>query len=452
MQRSGRWNSGRRRTLRIRLQDEYMLMLRVDDWKLARKTELFHSIISDIYAFPPFQHITLYGPFRLKPGMTPESIFQAVESASAGMAGLPFRLYGYLRLTGRRGQAITHQVLPSSAFLQFHDHLWRSLSPVACSLSWIDRDAGTRRFHITHAYNLRNRDADQICDAIRRCQTAIQESCQKLTQPEKNNGHSPDKEITPVSLPDYAPLTAMRVVILKNGVIVREFDLPAREWLTRQLAFDSRRTAVSLMQFRKIAGLELAARPEPTEKPPFFSSDLHLGHKNIIRYCRRPFTNAGEMDRVLISNWNYTVGETDPVFFLGDLRYGSDAPPVSDYLPHLNGRITFIRGNHDQDIPDAIPGMKIRFEGEEFLFIHDPADAPPEFNGWVIHGHFHNNDLRRFPFIDFQNRRVNASIELTAYRPVSLPALLGILNKYSGHDQLETMPVTVPLSRRKISK
>ena len=37
---------------------------------------------------------------------------------------------------------------------------------------------------------------------------------------------------------------------------------------------------------------------------------LHLGHANIIRYCSRPFLFAdpGEMDRVLIRNWNRTAG------------------------------------------------------------------------------------------------------------------------------------------------
>lgn len=28
----------------------------------------------------------------------------------------------------------------------------------------------------------------------------------------------------------------------------------------------------------------------------FLTSDLHLGHKNIIRYCSRPFSSLKEMD------------------------------------------------------------------------------------------------------------------------------------------------------------
>jgi hypothetical protein len=35
----------------------------------------------------------------------------------------------------------------------------------------------------------------------------------------------------------------------------------------------------------------------------FFTSDQHLGHRNIIRLCSRPFASIEEMDETLISRW-----------------------------------------------------------------------------------------------------------------------------------------------------
>lgn len=41
----------------------------------------------------------------------------------------------------------------------------------------------------------------------------------------------------------------------------------------------------------------------------YFTSDLHFGHKNIIRFCDRPFASAEEMDERLIENWNAKVNK-----------------------------------------------------------------------------------------------------------------------------------------------
>jgi len=427
---------------RYRERDEYMLMLRVDDWKLGRKTEVFRSLVPDIYAFPHFHHITLYGPFLTMPEEPPLNVYHAIESASNRIPGLSFNLSGYLRLKSLRGYAITHRVVPSEDLVRFHNRLWHSLASIARSQSWIDRDPCIRQFHITHGYNLRTSDADLICETVRTCLADTNEYNSPEGDGENYTVIHPEITRNQILLPEYAPLTSLRVIVLKNGIIEREFDLPAHEWLNRQLVYDPDRTAVSLMQYRRLAGLEIVSHPEPLEKPPFILSDLHLGHNNIIRYCRRPFNNAGEMDRVLISNWNQTIENSDEVIYLGDLRYSFKAPPSSEYLTHMNGRITFIRGNHDTDIPDAIPSLQISYNGDEFLFIHDPDNAPPGFTGWIVHGHYHNNDLLHFPFINFEKRRVNTSCELTGYRPVSLDTIYTLIEEYSGHGNLKMMPGT----------
>ena len=39
----------------------------------------------------------------------------------------------------------------------------------------------------------------------------------------------------------------------------------------------------------------------------FLTSDTHFGHRNIIKYCERPFYCIEEMDDALIANWNSAV-------------------------------------------------------------------------------------------------------------------------------------------------
>ena len=420
--------------------DEYLLMLRVGDWKLERKTDTIRSVTRDPYAFPPFAHITLYGPFTLPRGSGPLGIFQAVESASEGIPGLPFLLWGYLRLKGTRGQAITHQVLPARQSALFHERVWHAMQTVARSRSWIDRDPGIRKFHVTHGYNLRSGDADRICSQIQDATAFSPKTpcCYPEVSAEMPNGAGHDPNYT--LFPEHGPLLSLRVIVQKNGTRIFEFDLPAREWLPRPLMFNAARSSRSLTQYRLRAGIEPAKTPPPGDTSPFIASDLHLGHGNIIRYCRRPFSSTEEMDRVLMENWNRTVSPEDEVIYLGDLRYGRDAMPASVYRKHLHGKITWVRGNHDEEMPEAARTFILRYLEEEYCFVHDPADAPPGFGGWVIHGHHHNNDLKHHPLIDILNKRINASIELTGYRPVRLLELCRLCQEYRDRGFLEMIP------------
>lgn len=80
----------------------------------------------------------------------------------------------------------------------------------------------------------------------------------------------------------------------------------------------------------------------------WFTSDLHLGHRNVIRFCDRPFTDEKEMGRRLIQNWNDTVGDNDIVFVLGDTFWFNDSHSIKRVLSQLKGKdIYILPGNHD---------------------------------------------------------------------------------------------------------
>ena len=77
----------------------------------------------------------------------------------------------------------------------------------------------------------------------------------------------------------------------------------------------------------------------------WLTSDLHFGHKNILKFCKRPWDTVEEMDEGLIQNWNRVVGKDDLVFDLGDFAFASNSK-WKDLLSQLNGHHYFILGNH----------------------------------------------------------------------------------------------------------
>lgn len=78
----------------------------------------------------------------------------------------------------------------------------------------------------------------------------------------------------------------------------------------------------------------------------FFTADPHFGHYNIIKYCKRPFTTAEEMDETLITNWNNKIPEDGTVFVVGDVFF-SNVEYALSVMNRLNGTKHLITGNHD---------------------------------------------------------------------------------------------------------
>ena len=50
--------------------------------------------------------------------------------------------------------------------------------------------------------------------------------------------------------------------------------------------------------------LNITLKPE---QKIFFSSDQHFGHRNVVRFCNRPYADEKEMGTALIENWNSVV-------------------------------------------------------------------------------------------------------------------------------------------------
>lgn len=80
----------------------------------------------------------------------------------------------------------------------------------------------------------------------------------------------------------------------------------------------------------------------------FFTSDLHFGHTNVIKFDDRPYATAEDMEEALIGNWNKKVSQEDRIYILGDMFYKCTGEQVRRILKTLHGQKYLIRGNHDR--------------------------------------------------------------------------------------------------------
>lgn len=75
----------------------------------------------------------------------------------------------------------------------------------------------------------------------------------------------------------------------------------------------------------------------------WFTSDQHFGHKNVVKYCNRPFKDIDENNEALIEAHNKLVSKDDIVYHLGDFAFRNH----KRYLDRMNGQHHLILGNHD---------------------------------------------------------------------------------------------------------
>jgi calcineurin-like phosphoesterase family protein len=139
----------------------------------------------------------------------------------------------------------------------------------------------------------------------------------------------------------------------------------------------------------------------------FFTSDTHFGHRNIIKYCNRPFKDENEMDAVIITNWNNKVKPDDTVFHLGDVSLSYNIDVCKEILGMLNGKIHLIVGNHERNALDprikgfwksvstikeiSVTDADGKNNSQDIVLCHYPMRAwNKAFHGsWQLFGHVH---------------------------------------------------------------
>lgn len=129
----------------------------------------------------------------------------------------------------------------------------------------------------------------------------------------------------------------------------------------------------------------------------WFTSDLHLGHGNIIRHCLRPFSNAADMDAAILSAINAVVGWNDTLWILGDFAYRGKDPGY--YREQIRcGTVRLALGNHDRRVKSMKAGFASVSDvaeisvGRQRIWLSHYAHRswPASHRGsWHLYGHSH---------------------------------------------------------------
>ncbi len=164
----------------------------------------------------------------------------------------------------------------------------------------------------------------------------------------------------------------------------------------------------------------------------YFTSDLHLGHAEIVGMSKRPFSSVEEMDETLIANWNSRVHKNDAVYILGDLIYKSARAP-EEYLSRLRGQKHLIFGNHDLTWKDKVDLSKwfaswqwaaqVNTGQGNAILCHFPLVT--YIRKFQIHGHLHNRTDREYwGLLREMPCSLNAGVDINGFYPVSLDELI----------------------------
>lgn len=175
----------------------------------------------------------------------------------------------------------------------------------------------------------------------------------------------------------------------------------------------------------------------------FFTSDLHFGHKHIVKFCpktRSQFKTVQEMDEFLISTWNDTIKSKDDIIVhVGDFSFYREYSKNIELLNSLNGKIILIKGNHDEfldvesrvlndckNLSEITSYKEINFNKTKICIFHYPM---MEWNkmrhGSIhIHGHLHGtpSGLEKYRTLDVgfdATERVLITLEEVYERTIS---------------------------------
>lgn len=204
------------------------------------------------------------------------------------------------------------------------------------------------------------------------------------------------------------------------------------------------------------------------KKGIYFTSDWHIGHKNVLDFSKRPFKDIDDMSRVLVNNYNSTVGPEDVCYFLGDMGM-CNGEDIKKVIRQLNGLKTLILGNHDKKgrnfwydcgFVSVVYSSSLRIGKKTLTMTHcplygvyrentkdmkgvDPDNLPnwheeeknfkkgfaiPDWGQFHLHGHIHSpNSGKSVKILD---KQFDVGIDANGYRPINISVIESWVAKY----------------------
>jgi calcineurin-like phosphoesterase family protein len=110
----------------------------------------------------------------------------------------------------------------------------------------------------------------------------------------------------------------------------------------------------------------------------YWTSDLHLQHKNIIEYCKRPFTDKDQMTQAIHNHLFEKLKKGDELVVVGDVAMNPKfALDLGRLLTMQGVKLICVMGNHDSCHPCAGPAVKTLSQAAKW-----------ENAGWELHLHY----------------------------------------------------------------
>lgn len=175
----------------------------------------------------------------------------------------------------------------------------------------------------------------------------------------------------------------------------------------------------------------------------YFTSDLHLGHKNVIAHDNRPFATIEEHDQHILSQLaDLRIG--DDLWVLGDVAFTRPSlAAFFDATAHL--KVHLIRGNHDDKLAWR---CRSRFaSSEEATYVSMPVwgtFALETVNIYLSHyahrvwRNSHHGSYHLFGHshgaLPGLGRSMDVGVNVNHYKPVALDDVIAKLSGYAPTD------------------